>query len=70
MAGLPDWVLVPVGYGPLVVGLFRSFEEILTSGATGRMPGLAAVQSTGIRTGAHGVGVSQGHDLSVNPLHE
>lgn len=44
---LPDWVVVPVGYGSLVTGLFGAFQDILAAGVSRSMPRLAAVQSTG-----------------------
>jgi threonine synthase len=44
---LPDWVVVPVGYGSLVTGLFGAFQDIVATGASRNMPRLAAVQSTG-----------------------
>lgn len=43
----PDWVLVPVGAGPLVHGIVASFEELHNAGQIGHVPRIAAVQASG-----------------------
>jgi threonine synthase len=41
----PDWVVVPVGNGGLLVGAHLGFRDLLQAGIIGRAPRLAAVQS-------------------------
>ncbi len=41
----PDWVIVPVGQGTLLLGLYRGFGRLLDSGLIERMPRLVAVQA-------------------------
>lgn len=41
----PDWVVVPVGGGGLLTGLYLGFEDLLQAGVIRSMPRLAAVQS-------------------------
>jgi threonine synthase len=41
----PDWVVVPVGGGTMIIGLWMGFQELLAEGYVSRMPRLVAVQS-------------------------
>ena len=41
----PDWVVVPVGGGTMIIGLWLGFQELRASGYVTRMPRLVAVQS-------------------------
>jgi threonine synthase len=41
----PDWVVVPVGGGTMIIGLWMGFQELLAKGYVTRMPRLVAVQS-------------------------
>jgi threonine synthase len=41
----PDWVVVPVGGGGLLAGLYLGFSDLLKAGMIQSMPRLAAVQS-------------------------
>jgi threonine synthase len=41
----PDWVVVPVGGGGLLSGLYLGFSDLLRAGIIRSMPRLAAVQS-------------------------
>jgi threonine synthase len=41
----PDWVVVPVGGGGLLAGLYFGFSDLLKAGIIRSMPKLAAVQS-------------------------
>ncbi len=43
--GAPDWVVVPVGGGSLLVGLYLGFRELLQHGMISVLPKLGAVQS-------------------------
>ena len=46
-ANLPDIILVPVGDGVIISGLFKGFEELLKLGIITKLPKLVAVQSEG-----------------------
>jgi threonine synthase len=41
----PDWIVTPLGGGSLLLGLYYSFQEMITTGIVDRMPQIAAVQS-------------------------
>ena len=42
---VPEWIVVPVGGGSLLVGIWLGFEDLYQAGVTGRMPRLVAVQA-------------------------
>lgn len=42
---IPDWVLVPVGAGPLLVGIYHGFQVLAAANRVAAPPRLAAVQS-------------------------
>lgn len=42
---VPDWIIVPVGAGPLVTGIYKGFQELRYLGFTNQMPRMVAVQS-------------------------
>jgi threonine synthase len=42
---VPDVILVPVGDGVIIAGVWKAFHDLLTSGITNRMPRLVAVQA-------------------------
>jgi len=44
---VPDWVLIPVGAGPLLVGCWRGFKEFESFGWTRGLPSMIAVQAEG-----------------------
>jgi threonine synthase len=44
---VPDWVVVPVGSGPLLYGVWKGFRELRKFGLVGRIPRLLAVQPEG-----------------------
>jgi threonine synthase len=44
---VPDWVLVPVSTGPLLVGTLKGFDELRRAGLTDRVPRMVAVQASG-----------------------
>lgn len=46
-AGVPDWVAVPIGAGPLLVGIAGGFGDLRALGVTGRSPRLLALQPAG-----------------------
>lgn len=44
---LPDMVLIPVGDGVILSGIYKGFEDLLLSGFLDKMPQLVAVQAEG-----------------------
>src|SRR5215217_822441 len=44
---VPDWVVVPVGSGPLLYGVWKGFKELRQFGLIDRIPRLLAVQPEG-----------------------
>ncbi len=44
---VPDWVIVPVGAGPLLVGILRGFRDLVLLGLAHRVPRMVAVQAQG-----------------------
>lgn len=47
LSAAPDWILVPVGAGPLVSGILTAYRELVHAGSADRLPRLAAVQADG-----------------------
>ncbi len=47
MGRVPDWVVVPVGSGPLLYGVWKGFEELRRFGLVEETPRLMAVQPEG-----------------------
>jgi threonine synthase len=45
--GSPDWVAVPIGAGPLLVGIREGFEDLRALGVVDRVPRLLALQPSG-----------------------
>jgi threonine synthase len=43
----PDWILVPVGDGPLLYGCYKAFLEMKALGLVSRVPRFAAAQAAG-----------------------
>jgi threonine synthase len=41
----PDWVVVPVGAGPLLVYCFKGFRELFSAGMVTKLPRMVAVQA-------------------------
>lgn len=41
----PDWIFIPVGAGPMLVGIWRGMLELKTMGRISKLPKLVAVQS-------------------------
>lgn len=42
---IPEWIIIPVGAGPLLVGLFHGFRALAATGRIATLPRLAAVQA-------------------------
>ncbi len=47
---VPDWLVVPVGGGATIFGIWRGFQDLLQTGRTARMPRLIGVQPTRFNT--------------------
>lgn len=45
--GVPDWVAVPIGAGPLLVGIREGFDDLRALGVADRTPRLLAIQPAG-----------------------
>ena len=43
----PDWMVVPVGGGGTIAGIWRGFDELVRAGTIPRMPRLAAIVPSG-----------------------
>jgi len=43
----PDWVFIPVGAGPLLVGTYKGFSELCKLGVLSSLPRMAGVQAEG-----------------------
>jgi threonine synthase len=44
---VPDWILIPVSSGPLLVGIFKGFRELQDAGVVAELPRMVAVQASG-----------------------
>ena len=47
MRRVPDWILIPVGSGPLLVGIWKGYREMKAAGLIDRLPRMVAVQAAG-----------------------
>lgn len=47
LCAVPDWIVVPVGAGPLVHGILSGYQDLLDADAVDRLPRIAAVQAAG-----------------------
>ena len=43
--GVPDWIVVPIGAGPLLVGCYKGFKELLLAGLVSKLPRMVGVQA-------------------------
>lgn len=43
----PDWIVVPLGAGPMLSGILKGFEELVMLGFCDRLPRMAGVQAEG-----------------------
>jgi len=44
---VPDWILVPIGAGPLLVGIYKGYKELKKMGLVEKLPAMVGVQSKG-----------------------
>jgi threonine synthase len=47
MGKAPDYIVIPVGAGPVLYGIYKSFEEMKTMGYVDKLPRLVCVQAKG-----------------------
>ncbi|THF73827.1 threonine synthase [Cohnella fermenti] len=45
--GVPDWIVVPIGAGPLLSAIYKGFRELRLAGWIDRLPRMAGVQAAG-----------------------
>jgi threonine synthase len=50
LGGVPDWLVVPVGGGGTLVGIWRGFQDLARAGRIARLPRLAGVQPAQFNT--------------------
>ena len=43
----PDWIIVPVGDGPLLYAIYKAFEDLQKIGLIKTLPKMVAVQAEG-----------------------
>jgi threonine synthase len=43
--GVPDWIVIPIGAGPLLVACCKGFKELQAAGLTLKLPRMAGVQA-------------------------
>jgi len=44
---VPDWIIVPVGAGPLLVGIYKGYGELEKLGLVDKLPAMIGVQAKG-----------------------
>lgn len=47
LGDVPDWILLPVGAGPILAGVHHAFCQLMQMGETNRLPRLVCVQAAG-----------------------
>jgi threonine synthase len=43
--GVPDWIVIPIGAGPLLVSCFKGFKELQLAGKVSKLPKMVGVQA-------------------------
>ena len=43
--GVPDWVVIPVGAGPILAKVYKAFCELRTNGLIDKIPSMGCIQS-------------------------
>lgn len=46
LGGAPDWIIVPVSVGPLLVGIYKGYQDLKKLGLIERLPRMVAAQSS------------------------
>ena len=44
---VPEWVVVPIGAGPFLVGILKGFREMMLAGLSERLPAMVGAQAEG-----------------------
>jgi len=44
---VPDWIIVPIGAGPLLVGIYKGYKELKELGLVNKLPSMIGVQAEG-----------------------
>jgi threonine synthase len=44
---VPDWIVVPVGAGPLLVGIYKGYKELKKLGLVDKLPAMVGIQAKG-----------------------
>ena len=44
LSSVPDYIVVPIGTGPLLVGIYKGYQELLSMGLIDRLPRMIGVQ--------------------------
>jgi threonine synthase len=44
---VPDWIVIPIGAGPLLVGCYKGFMEMKLAGCVDKLPRMVGVQASG-----------------------
>jgi threonine synthase len=44
---VPDWIVIPIGAGPLLVGCYKGFMEMKLAGYVDKLPRMVGVQASG-----------------------
>ncbi|MBB6729612.1 threonine synthase [Cohnella zeiphila] len=47
LGGVPDWIAIPVGAGPLLDACYKGFRELKAAGLAGSLPRMVGVQAQG-----------------------
>ncbi|WP_139148947.1 threonine synthase [Alkalicoccus daliensis] len=45
---VPDWIVVPIGAGPLLIGVYKGFQELKQLGLTKKLPRMVGVQAENV----------------------
>ncbi|MEE9152338.1 MAG: pyridoxal-phosphate dependent enzyme, partial [Thermoplasmata archaeon] len=45
LGGAPDWIVVPIGAGPLLAGIYKGYKELKELGLADRLPRMVGVQA-------------------------
>jgi threonine synthase len=44
---VPEWIVVPIGAGPFLVGILKGFQEMMLAGLADRLPAMVGAQAEG-----------------------
>jgi len=48
LRSVPDWILVPIGAGPLRAGIYKGYRELKKLGLVDKLPRMVGVQAEGM----------------------